>query len=193
MKTGAAVIPVGIYTSGFARWRLVAGTEVSYDSEKPNQLTADINRALEAQIRESPADWFWVHNRWKMPHPQFLLGRTKRGLHLPPDYDRANLRPFRILIRSSDSPGDAVLNSPAVRAIKQGRPRCEGDHPCAEKNSPISGAPCRKWTISLRFGEDANVLKVALRIRGRFDVAVLFFRFLPERPRGLAGRHLPPA
>lgn len=29
------------------------------------RLTRDINRKLEEWIREYPAQWFWVHNRWK--------------------------------------------------------------------------------------------------------------------------------
>jgi KDO2-lipid IV(A) lauroyltransferase len=28
-------------------------------------LTLEINRKLESWIREYPAQWFWVHNRWK--------------------------------------------------------------------------------------------------------------------------------
>jgi lauroyl/myristoyl acyltransferase len=27
----------------------------------------DINRAFELAVRRDPANWFWVHNRWKMP------------------------------------------------------------------------------------------------------------------------------
>jgi KDO2-lipid IV(A) lauroyltransferase len=25
----------------------------------------DVNRAFEAAIRRDPANWFWVHRRWK--------------------------------------------------------------------------------------------------------------------------------
>jgi len=25
----------------------------------------DVNRALEAAVRRDPANWFWVHRRWK--------------------------------------------------------------------------------------------------------------------------------
>ena len=28
-------------------------------------LTLEINRKLESWIRQYPAQWFWVHNRWK--------------------------------------------------------------------------------------------------------------------------------
>jgi KDO2-lipid IV(A) lauroyltransferase len=30
----------------------------------------DVNRAFEDAVRRDPANWFWVHNRWKP-------GRTK--------------------------------------------------------------------------------------------------------------------
>jgi KDO2-lipid IV(A) lauroyltransferase len=28
-------------------------------------ITTDINRAFERAVRKDPANWFWVHNRWK--------------------------------------------------------------------------------------------------------------------------------
>ena len=172
-RTGAAVVPVAIYTAGFARWRLVAGPEIPYDPEKPDQLTYDINRALEAEIRASPADWFWVHNRWKMPHPDFLLARTKRGLYLPPGTDPMTLRPFRILIRSSNWLGDAVMSSLAVRAIKQGRPDARVTILTRDKLADFwRSVPEVDEVIGVP--DDAGVFKVAWRIRGRFDVAVLF-------------------
>ena len=43
----------------------------------------DVNRAFEAAIRRDPANWFWVHNRWKTPQPKFLLPTYKRGVTLP--------------------------------------------------------------------------------------------------------------
>jgi lipopolysaccharide heptosyltransferase II len=173
VRTGAAVIPVGIFTDGFARWRLVAGPEIPYDPANPDQLTADINRALEVEIRRSPADWFWVHNRWKMPHPDFLLARTKRGLYLPPDIDPMSLRPFRILIRSSNWLGDAVMSAPAVRAIKLGRPDARVTILTRDKLADFWRAMPEVDEV-IGVPEDAGVLKVAWRIRKRFDVAVLF-------------------
>src|SRR2546421_723218 len=77
---------------------------------------------IEQQIRHAPEDWFWVHNRWKTPRPNFLLTQYKRGVHLPPDVSANDLKPFRILIRSSNWLGDAIMSVPAVRAIKSGRP-----------------------------------------------------------------------
>ncbi|MDD5201349.1 MAG: glycosyltransferase family 9 protein [Terrimicrobiaceae bacterium] len=172
-RTGAVVLPCAIYTDGFAQWRFVVGDEIGYDASDTNALVATLNRTLEAQIRRSPADWFWVHNRWKVPHPDFLLARTKRGLYLPAGYDPMNLRPFRILIRSSNWLGDAVMSSLAVRAIKEGRPDARVSVLTRSKLADFwRSVPEADEVIAV--DENAGVLKVAWRIRGHFDVAVLF-------------------
>lgn len=171
--TNAFVLPCAIHTDGFAHWRIVFDDEIVHDCTDANALTAEINRVLERQIRRSPADWFWVHNRWKMPHPDFLLARTKRGLYLPPGTDPMNLRPFRILIRSSNWLGDAVMSAPAVRAIKQGRPDARVTILTRDKLADYwRSVPEVDEVIGVP--EDAGVIKVAWRIRKRFDVAVLF-------------------
>ena len=122
IRTNSAVVPAAIFTSGFARWRIVYDEEIPYDRSNPEQLTADINAVLERQIRHSPADWFWVHNRWKTPWPYLLIARQKRGIYLPPGIDPLKLHPFRFLIRSPNWLGDAVMSLRAARAFKHGRP-----------------------------------------------------------------------
>jgi len=123
-RTRAALIAAGVYTTGPARWRIVF-TE-RFDPPKADTsiaaLTSQINQIIEQQIRVAPEDWFWVHNRWKTPQPNFLLAQYKRGVYLPPGVSPQDLKPFRILIRSSNWLGDAVMSVPAVRAIKAGRP-----------------------------------------------------------------------
>ena len=42
-----------------------------------SNLLRILMRLLERQIRQSPADWFWVHNRWKTPWPSLLIAGTK--------------------------------------------------------------------------------------------------------------------
>ena len=31
----------------------------------PGAIMLDVNRAFEVAVRRDPANWFWVHNRWK--------------------------------------------------------------------------------------------------------------------------------
>ncbi|MGE5213353.1 MAG: lipopolysaccharide heptosyltransferase II [Nitrospirota bacterium] len=121
-RTRAALIAAGVYTTGRARWRMVFTERFDQTGASVAVLTSKINQVIEQQIRHAPEDWFWVHNRWKTPHPNFLLAQYKRGIYLPPQFPTRDLKPFRILIRSSNWLGDAVMSVPAVRAIKNGRP-----------------------------------------------------------------------
>src|SRR5581483_1351943 len=73
LRTGAEIVPVAIYIDGFAHWRFVVSEPIPHENISSEQLTATMNRVLEAQIRVSPRDWFWVHERWKTPDPKFLL------------------------------------------------------------------------------------------------------------------------
>src|SRR5437667_253708 len=121
-RTRAALIAAGGYTIGWARWRIVFTERFDQTGVSLGALTSKINEVIERQIRRAPEDWFWVHNRWKTPEPNFLLGHYKRGVYLPPEISVRDLKPFRILIRSSNWLGDAVMSVPAVRSIKDGRP-----------------------------------------------------------------------
>src|SRR5438067_3361272 len=121
-RTRAAIIAAGVYTIGPARWRMVFTERFDQPGGSVAELTSRINEIIEKQIRVAPEDWFWVHNRWKTPEPNFLLARYKRGVYLPPGISAHDLKSFRILIRSSNWLGDAVMSVPAVRAIKRGRP-----------------------------------------------------------------------
>ena len=57
------------YRTAPGRWRLEFGNEIPTHTEgqpRPTEaIAADINRAFEIAIRRDPANWFWVHNRWK--------------------------------------------------------------------------------------------------------------------------------
>jgi heptosyltransferase II len=118
-RTGAAVIAAAAHTVGTAQWRMVFTERLDAPGDSVNAITVKCNEAIEQQIRTAPEDWFWVHNRWKTPRPNFLLTEYKRGVYVPPG---ASLKPFRILIRAANWLGDSVISVPAVRAIKAGRP-----------------------------------------------------------------------
>ena len=62
---------VGIcFRVGLAQWRLEAGepipTHENGQARSTTDLMRDINRAFETAVRRDPANWFWVHNRWKL-------------------------------------------------------------------------------------------------------------------------------
>ncbi len=121
-RTGAAVIVAAIYTETPGRWRMVFAPPLNDAGDSVEAITAKANAAVAEQIRRAPADWFWVHNRWKTPRPNFLLARYKRGVYLPADSPAETLQPFRILVRASNWLGDCIISAPAVRALKRGRP-----------------------------------------------------------------------
>ena len=59
------------YRTGLARWRVEYGPAIPLEeSGQPRSAEAvmtDVNRIFETAIRRDPANWFWVHNRWKEP------------------------------------------------------------------------------------------------------------------------------
>ena len=121
-RTGAALIAASLYTDGPGKWRMTFSPPFDLPNDNVPSLTAKMNEMIAAEIRRAPEDWFWVHNRWKTPRPNWLLEKYKRGLFVPKTVGTKGLKPFRILIRGSNWLGDSVISVPAVRAIKHGRP-----------------------------------------------------------------------
>jgi heptosyltransferase II len=173
-RTGAAVVGVAIYTAGRARWRIVVSSALEDDRKSVESLTAKANQVIEQQIRRAPEDWFWVHNRWKTPKPNFLLAQYKRGVHVPPGILPQDLKPFRILIRSNNWLGDAVMSVPAVRAIKNGRPDAQVTIAAPEKIAPIwKIVPEVDAIVPLPSNRLLSVVRL-LRRESSFDAAILF-------------------
>ena len=57
------------YRIGLGRWRIDAGDEIpTHAAGAPRPVEAmmrEVNAAFERAVRRDPANWFWVHNRWK--------------------------------------------------------------------------------------------------------------------------------
>jgi heptosyltransferase II len=172
-RTRAALIAAGVYTTGHARWRMIFTERFDEPGASVAALTSKINDVIEHQIRHAPEDWFWVHNRWKTPEPNFLLAQYRRGVYLPPGVSVRDLKPFQILIRSSNWLGDAVMSVPAVRAIKNGRPDAHVMIAAPAKIAPM-------WRVIPEVDEiiplpDLFLPVVRLfRRRMPFDIAILF-------------------
>jgi lipopolysaccharide heptosyltransferase II len=173
-RTRAALIAAAVYTTGRARWRMVFTGRFDEPRASVAVLTSKINQVIEQQIRHAPEDWFWVHNRWKTPEPNFLLAHYKRGIYLPPEISARDLKPFRILIRSSNWLGDAVMSVPAVRGIKDGRPDVHVTIAAPKKIASMwKLIPEVDAIIPLPEGSLLSVVR-QLRQQMPFDVAILF-------------------
>ena len=65
------------YRTGLGRWTIEAGDEIpTHENGQPRSMEAislDVNRVFEVAVRRDPANWFWVHNRWKP-------AKVKRGI-----------------------------------------------------------------------------------------------------------------
>jgi KDO2-lipid IV(A) lauroyltransferase len=57
------------YRVGLAQWRIEAGAEIPVrengHARSAEAIMLDVNAAFEQAVRRDPANWFWVHNRWK--------------------------------------------------------------------------------------------------------------------------------
>ena len=62
------------YRTGLAKWRIEVGEEIPTRVNGEPRSTADIMRDVNAEfekaVRRDPANWFWVHRRWKPPEPR---------------------------------------------------------------------------------------------------------------------------
>jgi lauroyl/myristoyl acyltransferase len=72
---------------GPARWRIELGESVpTRENGRPRSsedIMSEVNRAFEAAVRRDPANWFWVHNRWK-PASSRARRREARGENAHP-------------------------------------------------------------------------------------------------------------
>src|SRR5438270_13920587 len=173
-RTGAALLGTAIYPEAAGHWRMVYADRIDSAGDSVEAMTAKANELIAMQIRRSPEDGFWLHNRWKTPRPNFLHARYKRGVYLPRNIPAQQLKPFRILIRASNWLGDSVMSIPAVRAIKKGRPDAHVTVAAPEKLVAVWKLVAEVDDIVPLTGKSLISAVRALRRQPRFDVAVLF-------------------
>ncbi len=69
LRYHCALITGICFRVGLARWRIEAGAEIPTRENGQARSTAaimgDVNRAFEEAVHRDPANWFWVHRRWK--------------------------------------------------------------------------------------------------------------------------------
>jgi len=167
------IVPIIVTTAGLARWHISVGNPLA-KGNTPEIVSSAINRELEKQIRASPTDWLWSHDRWKTPRFGFLLTASKRRVFFPPGFNRSKLMPYRILVRSVDDPAEAQLTIPAVQAIKRGRPDVHLTIVSTELLATLWNTVAEVDEV-LSFSPNETPLRVARTIArsGRYDVGVL--------------------
>lgn len=121
-KTNSELIHLTIHTTAPGRWTIRVNPPVVTKDRTVAEITYELGEQLAQEIRRSPWDWFWVHNRWKLPKPAFLLARVKRGFYLPEKCNPQKLTPLKLLVRSPNWLGDACMAAPAICSLKKGRP-----------------------------------------------------------------------
>jgi len=70
LRYSCALYPGICYRVGLARWRVEGGARIPTHrpdghARSPREIMLDVNRVFETAVRKDPANWFWVHNRWK--------------------------------------------------------------------------------------------------------------------------------
>ena len=71
LRYDAPLFPVVCFRTALARWSIEIGDEIPLRENgvmrRAEAIMLDVNRAFEQAVRRDPANWFWVHNRWKKP------------------------------------------------------------------------------------------------------------------------------
>ena len=69
LRYGCRLFTAICYRTALGRWRIEVGNEIptreNGRTRAPEAIMLEVNRAFEAAIRRDPANWFWVHKRWK--------------------------------------------------------------------------------------------------------------------------------
>ena len=70
LKAAVVFVSMQRVRRGHYRMRVSVIAEPPYERGADAQVIERYVRALEAEIRSSPADWLWIHRKWKYPKPE---------------------------------------------------------------------------------------------------------------------------
>jgi KDO2-lipid IV(A) lauroyltransferase len=104
-RTGAAVVGISLRTVGAGRWEMAFH---ALNEESPT--TAGVMGLVERMMRVSPADVFWLQDRWRVDRsrPHMPAGKAPRGDAPAPTKRR------RVLLWRASNDAPAPLPPPAV-------------------------------------------------------------------------------
>lgn len=74
LRYDCLLFPAICYRTGLGKWRIECGDSIPTKTDEgknrsSEDIMRDVNAAIEAGVRKDPANWFWVHNRWKRSRP----------------------------------------------------------------------------------------------------------------------------
>lgn len=170
IRAKAPLIPLLVRTLPGSRWVVEAQAPIEPGEFSVEQQTAHLNKMIEQRIRDYPWDWLWFHERWKLPNPQWLLGRWAHRIHAP---EPEKLKKLRVVVRSMNWLGDAVMHLRALRDMKLSRPDLYLAVACPTGLTKLYER-CDFLDEVLPIPAKKSLLKTSAILRqGRFDVAVL--------------------
>lgn len=114
-RTGADMVAVAVRTDAPGHWIADMGNVVDF-SRSDGSLAGDtleVNRSLEALIRKSVLDVFWMHHRWKSIDRFAPQDKKTAGL-----LENMELKPYRILVAVPKALDEALATVPLIRALK---------------------------------------------------------------------------
>lgn len=82
LRYNCPIIPVFCYRVALGKWELrfedEIPTKVNGKQRTVHDIMVDVNAVYELAIRRDPANWFWVHKRWKthFEHPELVKNKT---------------------------------------------------------------------------------------------------------------------
>ena len=90
------VIPAFCFRVALGKWRIEIGNPIPvFQNGQPRsikEIIRDMNRAFEQTVLRDPANWFWVHRRWKIPRAR----PRRRPSRMHPQNLRSNPIPSQI-------------------------------------------------------------------------------------------------
>ena len=68
-RYGLPLLSAICFRTGLGRWRVEFGDEVPTTKDgmrrSAEEIMTEVNSILESAVRRDPANWFWVHDRWR--------------------------------------------------------------------------------------------------------------------------------
>lgn len=134
-RTKADIIPVTVRTISLGKWEVSFGPALKLrgTGKEIADTTALINEKLAEAGRLSPADGFWLHNRWKQT---VLTPREEPIPVLESSYGKATL-PLRIVVSMPDHLDEALRFIPVMKAISAHRYDTEWQVICPDNQIPF--------------------------------------------------------